>query len=105
MELENLIHAYAVDTTHIYYKCPWCKKRKTIHKHGSCRNLLSRKEHRCSDCPNFDGGYYLVIDDDTVRGTVRNNRILKRSLPILERIHAKQIKRRMRFLAKQNENK
>jgi len=94
MELENLIHAYSIDMIHIFYKCPWCKKRKTIHTHGSCKNLLNRIEHRSSDCPNYDGAYHLVIDDDTIRGSIgTNNRILKRTQKVLDKIHAKQIKR------------
>ena len=43
------IHAYAIDTTHIYFKCPCCKK-KTIHKHGSCRSLLNSIEAHTAIC-------------------------------------------------------
>lgn len=101
MEYQH-IHAYAIDTIHIFYKCPWCVKRKTIHKHGSCRDLCNRKEHRSSDCPNFDGGYYLVIDDDTIRGSIgTNHRILKRTQPVLDRIHQKQIKKNEKLLMKE----
>lgn len=91
------IHAYAIDTTHIYFKCPCCKK-KTIHKHGSCRSLLNRREHRSSHC-NLLPDYHLIIDDDTIRGTIGTNfRILKRSQPILEKIHRKQIKKQNKLL-------
>lgn len=99
MEYQH-IHAYAIDTTHIYFKCPCCKK-KTIHRHGSCRNLMNRLEHRSSHCPSLSD-YYLVIDDDTIRGSIGTNfRILKRSQPILEKIRRKQIRKKEKLLMKE----
>ena len=89
--MENKVHAFAVDDVHITVCCPH-HRRKTFHRHGSCGNLLNREEHRSSHCEHM-GDYTIVIDDDTIRGTVRNNRILKRSCKILDKVHAKQIKK------------
>ncbi len=90
MELKNLIHADAIDDVHIVFKCPH-HRRITYHRHGSEKSLCNRHTHRSSHCEHLED-YYLVIDDDTVRGTIKNNRILKRSLASMERLHAKQIK-------------
>jgi len=72
------IHAYAIDMTHIYIKCPM-HKRKTFHLHGSCGNLLNRTEHRCGHCPILKYSE-IIIDNDTIRGEIgKNKQILKRN--------------------------
>lgn len=87
------IHADYVDDIHIGFKCN--DYRKVIwHRHGSCGNLLNRLTHRSShhlDSNKYPHGYYLCIDDDTIRGTFRNNRLLKRSVKKMDKLFTKQL--------------
>tara|TARA_R110001592_G_scaffold184578_6_gene428356 strand:+ start:1107 stop:1427 length:321 start_codon:yes stop_codon:yes gene_type:complete len=85
-----IVPAYAVDMTHIYFKCPYSKKL-TFHLHGSCGDLTNRLEHRGSHSKYFNN-YYLNITDDTIRANVRRSGyILKRSIPFLKKMWDKQI--------------
>ncbi len=85
-----VLEAYAIDSTHIYLKNPYSKKI-TYHLHGSCGDLTNRYEHRGSHMEGFDN-YYIQITDNTIRGSMRNKRVLKGSQPKLERLWLKQQK-------------
>jgi len=75
-----------VDSTHIYYTCPFCftiqggrcvkscfKKNgmyyrsaePTIHRHGSGGNTENRKEHRGTHCPYDKRDVEIHITDQT----------------------------------------
>ena len=89
----RLASGWYVDDIHIGFKCN--DYRKVIwHRHGSCGNLLNRLTHRSShhlDSNKYPHGYYLCIDDDTIRGTFRNNRLLKRSVKKMDKLFTKQL--------------
>ena len=85
-----VVEAYAVNTKSIIFICPFTNK---VHSHGSCGDLTNRLEHRGSHstAPELKRGYYIEINDNTARARLgRKGQILKRSLKLLNRIHAKQ---------------
>ncbi len=84
-----VLEAYAIDNTHIYLKCPYSKS--TYHLHGSCGDLTNRYEHRGSHSKFFDN-YYIHITDNTIRGSMRNKRVLKRSMKTMNKLWLKQKK-------------
>lgn len=86
-----IVPAYAVDETHIYFKCPY-SRRLTYHLHGSCGDLTNRLTHRGSHIQEGElaKGYYLDINNETIRGEMRNKRILKRSINKLNTLWDKQ---------------
>lgn len=89
--METYIHAKAIDDTHIVFKCPH-HRRVTYHRHGSCGDLTNRITHRSSHCEHL-GDYHLIIDDETIRGTIRNNRVLRRSLGPMDKLYCKQVEK------------
>ena len=91
-ETTSFITASSVDETHIVFKCPCPKKCKTkYHRHGSEGNLLNRCTHRSSHCVELDD-YYLVINNDTLRATQKNNGyVYKKSMLPLKYIYDKQL--------------
>jgi len=97
----DLVHAYAIDETHIYIKCSKCK----YHRHGSCGNLLNRNESRSGHCPYFK--YYdIQIDDNTYRGSVgRTGRLLKRSRKKMDALHeCQKQKQELYLMEKEDKN-
>ena len=76
-------HAYCIDKNDVWYECP-LHRAKTFHHHGTNGNLCNRVEDRSSHCINRRDPVKIIIDDDTIRGTLKNKRILKRSQPELE---------------------
>jgi hypothetical protein len=60
------VRANIVDDIHLHIPC----RIHGSHRHGSCRDGTSnRVEHRSSHCDAVpEGGYYVVVDDDTIRG-------------------------------------
>ena len=79
--MENAIHAYAINDTHIIVKCLHSKERRKrpYHRHGSCGELHNRVEHRVPHCDKCNY-YSIVIDDDTLRCDLgKSGQPLKRS--------------------------
>jgi len=84
---QKIVHAFAIDETHIYLKCKKCK----FHLHGSSGNLLNRKEDRSGHCP-YNKYDLIIIDDKTIRGELgKTKRILKRTLPKYKKMYERQL--------------
>ena len=60
------VRANIVDDIHLHIPC----RIHGSHRHGSCRDGTSNRcEHRSSHCDAVpEGGYYVIVDDDTIRG-------------------------------------
>ncbi len=86
-----IVPAYAIDETHIWFKCPF-HPTLTFHEHGSRGDLTDRLTHRGShhQVSELTRGYYLDINPSTIRGTLKNKRVLKRSVAKLRLIQLKQ---------------
>ena len=85
--VNTTVHAKSIDKRYITFECPFCwtkykkngepyktAKRET-HYHGSGNEFHNRTEHRSRHCSSgdhnkktsYDGGFYIVIDDNTIR--------------------------------------
>ena len=79
--VNTIVYAKSIDNEYITFECPFCLSKykkngepyktsiKVHHYHGSCNEFHNRTEHRIAHCDKarYDGGFNIVIDDNTVR--------------------------------------